>query len=425
MQLPYIQNTRRIISKPLLFSGLNRKQIIDDSELSNGKNLNTETLPALSPRKPHKAITGTIASTAMLVNDKLVMVSGTSFYYDGVARGTLTAGSKSMVDFNGKIVIFPDKKYYDYGTSTFGSMTCPYDIDYATVHYNRIFGIKGNNIYASKLGEFDTWEDYSGTELDSWATDVEGHGDFTGITTYQDHVVFFKRDQMFELYGYTPSQFRVLEVNKVGCIDFRSIAEVSGTLIFASEEGILTYAGGVPRSISDKLNIKHLDRAVAGTDGRNYFATIAGETYSFDSIQNTWLPYMSGEVNMYARGTNKLYFATTEGVYELGAGTEYGSWEAVTKEYDEGIFNKLSLKSIKLKLRLDPGSEVEILVRLDGKEWVQHKIIKEPETSYNPLREVLTTIPMKRSTTYQIMLRGQGRALVWGEREYYIGSEKA
>ena len=426
MRLPYIPQTQRIVRKPLLFSGVNKQPMIEDTELSDGKCLDTESLPAISPRKPLKTIVEiTTATDLLIVNDKLVYVSGTSFFYDGVSKGTVTAGLKSMVDFNGKIVIFPDKKYYDYVADTFGVMTCPYDIDYATVHYNRIFGVKGNNIYASKLGEFDTWDDYSGTELDSWATDVAGHGDFTGITSYQDHVAFFKRDQMFELYGYTPSQFRVLEVNKVGCIDNRSIAEVAGTLLFVSEEGVQAYSGGVPRPISDKLNLSNLTSAIAGTDGRKYYLTVGTKTYAYDTMMATWLPYMEELAIRYARGTNSLYFLTSTGIYQIDEGTGSVEWEAISKEYDEGIFNKLSLKSIKLKLRLEASSQVEIFVRLDGKEWVQHKVIVEDTSVYKPFREVLTTIPMKRSTTYQIKLTGQGEALIWGEREYYIGSERA
>ena len=41
-------------------------------------------------------------------------IDGTDFYYDGTKKGTVKKGKKSVIDFNGNIVIFPDKKYYDY-----------------------------------------------------------------------------------------------------------------------------------------------------------------------------------------------------------------------------------------------------------------------------------------------------------------------
>lgn len=423
MRLPYIPQTQRLVTKPLVFSGLNKSPIIDDIELSDGKNLDSDNLPAISPRKPLKTIATLTAPTDIYVmNNKLVYVDGTSFIYDGVVKGTVSAGVKSMVDFNGKIVIFPDKKYYDFITNTFGSMTCPYDIDYATTHYNRIFGIKGSNIYASKAGEFDVWADYSGTLLDSWTADVYSPGNFTGITSYQDHVVFFKRDQMYELYGYTPNQFKVLETAKVGCVDNKSISDVGGVLFFMSEAGICSYSGGFPRVISEKLQLNNVSSAKAGGDGRNYYVTVGGYTYIFDTFRNTFMPYMDACI-AFADGNNSFYaLGVDKKVYEIGTGTNPVVWEAVTKEFDEGIFNKLSLKSVKLRMKLKENSEVHVWVKLDGREWIEHKIITQ--SYYDAHREVICSIPMKRATIYQIKLTGQGEALVYGEREYYVGSDK-
>ena len=42
-------------------------------------------------------------------------------------------------------------------------MVLVHDIDYAVVHYNRVFGIRGYERVKY---------DYSGTEMDSWAADV-------------------------------------------------------------------------------------------------------------------------------------------------------------------------------------------------------------------------------------------------------------
>ena len=59
---------------------------------------------------------------------------------------------------------------------------------------------------------------------------------------------------MYELYGYTPSQFKILESAKVGCIDDKSISEVGGVLLFLCQSpGIQTYSGGFPRTISEKV----------------------------------------------------------------------------------------------------------------------------------------------------------------------------
>ena len=182
MRLPYLEPIGNTQVKQLIFAGLNKKEMIDDKELSGGINLDSELVPAASPRKPINLLRTLVSPQAFcMINNKQVYVDGTNFYYDGVAKGTVALGNKSMVDFNGNIVIFPDLKYYDYIEGVFGTFICPYEIDFATVHYNRIFGIKGSNVYASKVGDFKVWDDYSGTAMDSWAADVYSPGDFTGI----------------------------------------------------------------------------------------------------------------------------------------------------------------------------------------------------------------------------------------------------
>ena len=360
-----------------------------------------------------------------MIGDKQVYVDGTDFYFDGIKRGTVTSGEKSMVDFNGNVVIFPDKKYYDYIDNKFGTFTCPYEIEFTTVHYNRIFGIKGSDVYASKVGDFKIWDDYSGTEMDSWAADVYSPGDFTGITSYQDHVVFFKRDQMYELYGYTPSQFRILEAAKVGCVDNKSISEVGGMLFFMSEKGVQSYSGGFPRNISDKLNLNNVTSAAAIGDGRKYYVSIENEVYIYDTWQNAWMPYMNTSIIDFGKSDNDIYALGANGnIYLLENGNEIVDWEAITKLFDDGTFRKKSVKAIRLKVQMDIDSEIYVYLRNDERDWVLHKTIKQYEKFYRSKRDILITLPIKRAETYQIKIVGKGNALVYGEREFIVGSDK-
>lgn len=425
MKLPYLQDLGNTQSKALVFSGINKKDLIEDTEIADGYNLDSEYIPAIGPRKSMELQTP-LASPKRLftANNKLVYINGTDFYYDGLLKGTVSSNATSLVDFNGNIVIFPDKKYYDYMLGTFGTFDCPYEIDYATVHYNRIFGVKGSNVYASKVGDFKIWDDYSGTELDSWAADVYSPGDFTGITNYQDHVIFFKSDQMYELYGYTPSQFKILESAKVGCIDDRSISEVGGVLFFMSESGIQTYSGGFPRTISEKLNLDNITSATAIGDGRKYYVSVGGTTYIYDTWQNTFIPYMQGDVIEWAKIVDDIYFLKSNGIYKLSSGTEQVEWSFTSKRFDEGIFRKKSIKSIKLKANLGTAAELNIYVKLDEREWVLHKTIKQVDKFYQTHRDIVTTIPLKRASNYQIKVAGKGFATIYGEREFIVGSEK-
>ena len=426
MSLPFLNELKHKQIKPLIFEGLNRKELIEDKELSYAKNLDTELAPAICPRKSAKVLkTMQGATDFLIVEGKQVYIQGTNFVYDGAVKGTVTSGKKAIVDFNGNLVIFPDKKYYDYIEDEFGTFTCPYDIEFTTVHYNRIFGIKGSNVYASKVGDFKVWDEYGGTQMDSWAADVYSDGDFTGITSYQDHVVFFKRDQMYELYGYTPSQFKIMESSKMGCIDDRSISEVAGMLMFVSEQGVQTYAGGFPREISDKLNIKGLSKAASIGDGRKYYVCVDKVVYIYDSWMGLWMAYMDVDVVQFAKSDNDIYALAADGkVYQLEAGTEIVEWEAITKEFDEQSFLKKKLRTIRLKVRMDDDAELSIYVSRDEKPFVLHKIVRQVDYYYRSNREIFVEIPLIRATNYQIKFVGKGRSVVYGEKEFVYGSDR-
>ena len=51
-------------------------------------------------------------------------------------------------------------------------------------------------------------------------------------------------------------------------------------------------------------------------------------------------------------------------VYQLANGDETVEWSATTKLFDDGMFNK-SVKSIKIKARMEEGSELKIYLSLD------------------------------------------------------------
>jgi len=189
----------KIELQPLNFIGLNKRENVKDDQIVDGVNVGSEALPKMSPRLPREDLGYSLSDPQDLFSagGKLAWVDGTSFYYDGVEKGTVTAGKKSMVDFNGHIVIFPDKKYYCYNSNNvdydeFGSFTAP-DLDYITTHYNRVFGCKGDSIRGSKWGDFKTWDDFSGEEDDSWATDVVTKGNFTVYIHFQTMLYFLNQ----------------------------------------------------------------------------------------------------------------------------------------------------------------------------------------------------------------------------------------
>ena len=65
------------------------------------------------------------------------------------------------------------------------------ELDFLCENENRLWGCKGDTIYASKLGDPFNWNVFDGVSTDSYAVDVGSAGDFTGCFAYRGYPVFF------------------------------------------------------------------------------------------------------------------------------------------------------------------------------------------------------------------------------------------
>lgn len=174
---------------------------------------------------------------------------------------------------------------------------CP-DIKYAAVHLSRLIGVGGGRVYVSGYNDYTSWQFDSADDENAnhaWCSATQANskaeGEFTGVTVYDNRVVCFKRDFMHEITG-SKNPFRLNDVYAEGAVDNRSICEVNGRLIFAGGNQVKLYTGGIPRVISYNLGFENITKAVAGSDGRNYYlyAVCDGEEHFFvyDSFNGAW-----------------------------------------------------------------------------------------------------------------------------------------
>ena len=552
--IPYLEDFSEYTAKsPLLFKGINQNEIIEDIEFTDGRNIEPINLPAISPREPMQVVKRVKNPQSMGVcHNFLVYCADGKFCFNGIEKGEVSPGIKQFVDYNNKVLIFPDKLVYDYLEDTFNDLEEAPDIDFATVHYNRVFGVKGSEMRGSKLGDETVWEYFAATAMDSWAGDVYSPGNFTGLVYYQDHLVAFKRDIMYELYGYIPAQFKLQEAAMVGCIDNRSIVEIGGVLYFVGENGIYAYQGGQPRPISNVLKETYIS-ASAISDGRVYYVCVYNgkrhKTYAYDTWNNSWVPYADLPVLDFVKVADTIYALATDGrivIFKDGNREEregetlfinvlrelypdYGDidgfyndfidvlrdkeeeegsedysgyrywtlgellevlpsmavvpfedladkvedwqgdrpddmkfldliywqdildteaiasehprlqphnwlktielepveemdWELISKNYDDGLFEKKSVRSLRLKCNMEPEASLSIYVNLDNKGFVLRRVF----TNYrsDKPKDLIFKLMLSRSSRYQIRIEGKGRSLVYGEREIIVGSDK-
>jgi len=381
------RDNSHITPKVINFFGLNQSPTLSPGEIKSMLNCSSDNYPCVSNRSPRTASVASVTTPNGIfsTNGKLCYVDGTSFIYDGVSKVTVTSDAKSIVDFNGTILIFPDKKFYTYGTNTAGTIgtgtyptagSCP-DMDYICTYQNRVFGCKGNVIYASKFEDYTNWTTFAVEDTDAVKLSVYSAGSFTGITSYSGHVVLFKSDFIYELYGDVPSNFTVKLVAKKGCIDGRSICEVNGSLFFLAKDGFNIYNGGIPRLISKNLNEIYTN-ASAETDGSKYYVCLYNNTsyilYVYDTFNGVWHKEDVLRIVGFTYLDGYLYSLTNETTsrilkFRYGTETITGSFE--TEIFDETELTKKYYSKIRAKMELPSSTSVTVSVSCDGGAYSQ------------------------------------------------------
>ena len=526
--IPMLKNvkSKNRIQK-LYFVGINKNDMVTDNEIVDGYNLDTNNLPAMSPRKPKEVLIGTIITPNgfTLYKDKVAYQDGALLMYDGSSLGAIADSFKSFETFNKELIIMPDKKYFD-GTTldslqgtiyiergdldedgivildenkvrtrghimvvggetlTFsntesydhdvyefdkdfefikvttglvGSKTVQSDTEYVKMvlvgsdvnvsltvnttkgypsegelpnvisvveHYNRLFGIKENSIYASAWSDKDNWAYFQGLDNDSWAIDTRSAGDFLAITNYQNHVVFFKENEMMELYGYNPSDFQLQKISEVGAINQQSVCEYNSVLYFISKDDIYAYSGGIPRSISEKLNIDTIeDGAITASKDKVYVSFTQNGTdytnYVYDIKNGAWLPLDTKQILQFKKYKGEIYALTVDGnIEKYDSGVESILWGFTTKKYNDGSYNNKVTTKMRFRMKMEYNSLIKIFIKYDQGEWE----LKESITNFDDKEDqklLQIVLAPQRHQIFQIKLECHGKSIIWGEREVY------
>lgn len=127
MKLPYLTAaTGKSRKQIIFFGGVNYSRDTRDGELLESLGLSSAQFPCLSQRAGRKKYADYTSPTALYARGKLCVVDGTDFLYDGKVVGQVAAGEKHIATINTKIVIFPDKMYYDTDKEEFGNLAASY-----------------------------------------------------------------------------------------------------------------------------------------------------------------------------------------------------------------------------------------------------------------------------------------------------------
>ena len=301
------------------------------------------------------------------------------------------------------------------------------DLEFICESNNRLWGVKGNTIYASALGDPTNFKTVDDLSTDSWQVAVGSDGEFTGCIAYSDNVLFFKENCVHKLLGSYPAQYQLYTYTIPGVQkgSDKSMCIINETLFYKGVEGIYAYNGGVPELISGNFGTRKYYDAVGGSYQNKYYISMRDELsryslYSYDLSRGIWLLEDNIRVLDFAKLESTLFFLSDNKIFKMGVEEENRiKWSATFCPIDELYHGKKGYSKIWLKVELSEKAYIKAEISVDGAPYRQVYL------GHNDKQRTLQ-IPIKpqRCDTFSIRLSGEGRCKLKSMvRDFYIGSE--
>lgn len=245
-------------------------------------------------------------------------------------KGNLT--TTNLIFSNGT-----DLKKFD-GTTVSNLLTAGYPVTvngyFITSHQNRLFctSNKTTTLLFSALNKADDWA----TANDAGSIEIDEVSDtsITAIYSFNDRLMIFRADAIFELIGTGPSNFRIVQTAKgVGAVNNRSVVAIDGVLYFIHYTGVYAYTSGSnPVLISGNINkyfyldqfyvttlFSFQEKSNLGSDNKYlYFNApqVNGSpynvTYQYHPKTNRWIGFLEKNVQGMVVSSQEVYFSTVD-----------------------------------------------------------------------------------------------------------------
>lgn len=217
-------------------------------------------------------------------------------------------------------------------------------------------------------------------------------GDITGMRAFEGNIWVFKKDAYCLIFhtGDSRATHRLVEgSNDIGCVSFKTIAEVGPYLMWLGQNGVYIGAGGAAREIGEPvrnilqtINPAAVDAACAWTDGRMYYLCLPTGLNTTPDTELVYSPeYKKWHIRSISLGgmrygaqlNNVSYGGWASGqVYKLNDGTtDAGTaiqYRVTSRPYDEG-FKEAEKEYYQMKLQgfLDAGASLAVSISTEDR----------------------------------------------------------
>ncbi|UKS25024.1 hypothetical protein LOZ80_25950 [Paenibacillus sp. HWE-109] len=403
-KFPPIKNRPPIVQR--VFKGINKLDpfSIRDDEASDMSNISSAKYPALSVRPGFSllgsAMPATINGLAAWKDSELHAVSnGTWYKYTGGvwtstgATGLNAAASYSFTNFKGNLSdisliaangVDPVKVYT--GSSVSNLATAPSGLKFIEQYADRLWGVVGNELKFTAYRKANDWTTAAGDDADSGfiVCETPTGENISGIVAGINHVTVFKPNSIHEVFGYAPSDYRLVPVTyEVGVMNNNCSVVFNNVMFILHRTGIYKYQGGVmpSRSFSepvqwyiDNMNVAASSLATLGTDGNKLYVSIPmnSSTYNdtnlvYDPQYDMWTVWNGYTASRFAKMSADMYISNNDGtVRKVGGLTDNGApitWNRVSKPFSGGSMSqRIRWYRMFIVIDVPAGSSINIYV---------------------------------------------------------------
>ncbi len=296
----------------------------------------------------------------------------------------------------------------------------PY-MTHLALHKGRLWGASpnGETVYASALNDVFNFNQFDGINDDSVYMEASTVGEYLGVVSCGESIALLKKNNFEAVYGSLPNEFAVgRSYNNVGCIDINSCAVIDNALYFLGRKGFYVWNGSKPKLISEVLD-RSYTAAFGYTDGQYYLVSAESgtgcENLVYDTKRMLWLKEDDKKIDGAFSADNRIY-VIVDGKLEKTGGEGGLDWSAESGKIFGSDYDLDRAAEIWIYAKLSSGCEIEILTAEDGGEKIRQGKISGKD---NKARIYRVPLRLKEGMYWQYMLRGRGKAVIYGIRSIY------
>lgn len=384
------------------------------SEASNSWTETETTYCVLSGHELNSKISGAGAHEGDIIEFKGGGTNGMSLVYVGMPISDQTS-DKPRAMFKGCI-----SKEVGGSISVITATHRVPNFDFVFESNNRIWGCYYglnedgeaiNEIYASALGDFRNFYKYEGISTDSWTAAIGVPGKWTGGCKYGTYPTFFKENAIVRVYGEYASTYGTYTSNFRGVKpgNGESLCIVNETLYYNSPAGIVSYTGGLPYNVDNKLH-EIFEKVIAGRyRGKLYLNCTRKDGSSsllvYDTVKQMWIKEDALNVKKFIATANDLFMITDSDTYTVAGGDEAFEWSFETAmlglEYADHKYIS------RVQMRIEGDGEIGVYISYNGGDWEDcvHYVCRG-------ITPILADIPARRCDYFRLKAEGVGTARI-------------